>query len=113
MWLPAASPQELCIRFLPVTVCVMAYMEWRGNSKIFGEEGLSRTFLIKMRLFLFTVYNINYHFISSFKIRSTLSYTFRPYSKKHLFENQVKFIFLLRKKQIEERHWRPFLETGA
>ena len=113
VWLPAASPQELCIRFLPVTVCVMAYMEWRGNSKIFGEEGLSRTFLIKMRLFLFTVYNINYHFISSFKIRSTLSYTFRPYSKKHLFENQVKFIFLLRKKQIEERHWRPFLETGA
>ena len=78
LWLAAASPQELCIRFLPVTVCVMAYMEWRGNSKIFGEEGLSRTFLIKMRLFLFTVYNINYHFISSFKIRSTLSYTLRP-----------------------------------
>ena len=24
LWLAAASPQELCIRFLPVTVCVMA-----------------------------------------------------------------------------------------
>ena len=65
LWLVAASPQELCIRFLPVTVCVMAYMEWRGNSKIFGEEGLSRTFLMKMKLFLFTFYNINYHFMYS------------------------------------------------
>ena len=41
----------------------MAKKEWRGNSKIFEEEGLSRTFLMKMRLFLFTFYN--YNFISS------------------------------------------------
>ena len=59
LWLAAASPQELRIRFLSVTVCVMAWKEWRGNSKIFEEEGLSRTFLMKMRLFLFTFYNIN------------------------------------------------------
>ena len=65
LWLAAASAQEPCIRFLSVTVCVMAQKEWRGNSKIFGEEGLRRTFLMKMRLFLFTFYNINYNFISS------------------------------------------------
>ena len=43
----------------------MAKKELRGNSKIFEEEGLSRTSLMKMRLFLFTFYNINYNFISS------------------------------------------------
>ena len=84
LWLAAASPQELCIRFLPVTVCVMAQKEWRGNSKIFGEEGLSRTFLMEMRLFLFTFYNINYHFMSSLAEISK----FDP-------QVQVKFIFLL------------------
>ena len=65
LWLAAASPQELRIWFLPVAVCVMAQKEWRGNSKIFEGEGLSRTSLMKMRLFLFTFYNINYNFISS------------------------------------------------
>ena len=107
LWLAAASAQEPCIRFLPVTVCVMAYMEWRGNSKIFGEEGLRRTFLMKMRLFLFTFYNINYNFLffsRNFQNSIHSVVCIQTIKQNQLFEVQVKFIFLLRKKQITKRH---------
>ena len=97
LWLDAASAQEPCIRFLSVTVCVMAQKEWRGNSKIFGEEGLSRTFLMKMRLFLFTFYNINYNFLffsRNLKIRSIFCRMYSDHKAKPVVRSSSKVYFL-------------------